>query len=62
MRDAVRHRFRVRRTAEMLAQAREAGFKDARHVSLAALARRYFAGRTGGLQPSSGEDFLVAKT
>ena len=30
---------------EMLALAREAGFEDARHVSGAALAERYFAGR-----------------
>jgi methyltransferase (TIGR00027 family) len=48
--------------AEMLALAREAGFKDARHVSLATLAQRYFAMRTDGLRPSSGEDFLVATT
>jgi methyltransferase (TIGR00027 family) len=47
---------------EMLALAREAGFKDARHVSGASLAERYFADRTDGLRPSSGEDFLVATT
>jgi methyltransferase (TIGR00027 family) len=47
---------------EMLALAREAGFKDAQHVSGATLAQRYFAGRTDGLRPSSGEDFLVATT
>ncbi|MEU9114394.1 class I SAM-dependent methyltransferase [Streptomyces sp. NPDC048483] len=47
---------------KMLALAREAGFKDARHVSGAALADRYFADRTDGLRPSSGEDFLVAAT
>ncbi|HEU4619027.1 MAG TPA: hypothetical protein VFV10_13385 [Gammaproteobacteria bacterium] len=46
--------------AEMLALAREAGFADARHVSLAALAERYFTARADGLRPSSGEDFLVA--
>jgi hypothetical protein len=46
----------------MLALAREAGFKDAQHVPGASLAQRYFAGRTDGLRPSSGEDFLVATT
>lgn len=47
---------------EMLALAREAGFRNARHVSAAALGERYFAGRTDGLRPSSGEDLLVATT
>jgi methyltransferase (TIGR00027 family) len=48
--------------AELLALAREAGFKDARHVSAADHDKRYFSGRTDGLRPSSGEDFLVATT
>jgi methyltransferase (TIGR00027 family) len=47
---------------EMLALAREAGFREVRHVSGTDLARRYFAGRTDTLRPSSGEDFLVATT
>jgi len=47
---------------EMLALARDAGFKDVRHVSGTVLAERYFADRTDGLRPSSGEDFLVAST
>ncbi|MFE7120515.1 class I SAM-dependent methyltransferase, partial [Streptomyces sp. NPDC057654] len=47
---------------EMLALAREAGFKDARHVSGASHAERYFAGRADGLRPSSGEDLLLATT
>jgi methyltransferase (TIGR00027 family) len=47
---------------EMLALAREAGFRQAQHVSAAALAQRYFAGRADGLRPSSGEAFLVAAT
>ncbi|HET6635585.1 MAG TPA: class I SAM-dependent methyltransferase [Streptomyces sp.] len=47
---------------EMLAMAREAGFKHARHVSGASHAERYFAGRPDGLRPSSGEDLLVATT
>jgi methyltransferase (TIGR00027 family) len=47
---------------EMLALARDAGFKDTRHVSGTTLAERYFADRTDGLRPSSGEDFLVAAT
>ncbi|MFF4284247.1 class I SAM-dependent methyltransferase [Streptomyces sp. NPDC001633] len=47
---------------EMLALAREAGFKDARHVPGSALAERYFAERTDGLRPSSGESLLLATT
>lgn len=47
---------------EMLALARDAGFKNARHVSGTVLAERYFAERTDGLRPSSGEDALVATT
>ncbi|MFI0904286.1 class I SAM-dependent methyltransferase [Streptomyces sioyaensis] len=47
---------------EMLELAREAGFKDARHVSGASLAHHYFADRTDGLRPSSGEDILLATT
>jgi methyltransferase (TIGR00027 family) len=48
--------------AELLALAREVGFRDARHVSAANHDERYFSGRTDGLRPSSGEDFLVATT
>jgi methyltransferase (TIGR00027 family) len=47
---------------EMLALAGEAGFKDAQHVSGSSLAERYFADRTDGLRPSTGEDLLVATT
>jgi methyltransferase (TIGR00027 family) len=47
---------------DMLALARDAGFRDARHVPLSDLATRYFAGRTDGFRPSSGEDLLVATT
>jgi len=47
---------------EMLALAREVGFRQVRHVSAADLARRYFAGRIDNLRSSSGEDFLVATT
>ncbi|MFD5191749.1 class I SAM-dependent methyltransferase [Streptomyces sp. NPDC058357] len=47
---------------EMLALARGAGIADARHVPGALLAERYFADRTDGLRPSSGEDLLVATT
>jgi len=47
--------------AEMLALAREAGFKEAQHVSTATLAQRYFAGRTDGLRPpNNAEELLVA--
>ena len=49
--------------AEMLALAREAGFGEARHVSAATLAQRYFAGRTDGLRPpNNAEELLVAMT
>ena len=48
---------------EMLAMAREAGFKDVQHVSAANLAQRYFAGRTDGLRPpDNSEELLVART
>jgi methyltransferase (TIGR00027 family) len=46
--------------AEILKLAREAGFKDAQHVSAAAIAERYFAGRTDGFRPSTSEELLVA--
>jgi methyltransferase (TIGR00027 family) len=48
---------------EMLALAREAGFRDIRHVSAAHLAQRYFAGRTDGFRPpNNAEELLVAAT
>jgi methyltransferase (TIGR00027 family) len=48
---------------EMLALAREAGFRDVQHVSAASLAQRYFAGRTDGLRPpNNAEELLVATT
>jgi methyltransferase (TIGR00027 family) len=50
-------------SAEMLALAREAGFGQARHVSAATLAGRYFAGRADGLRPpNNAEELLVATT
>ena len=48
------------RPPEILALAREAGFRDVRHISRSDIVQRYFVGRTDGLQPSSGEEFLVA--
>ncbi|HVW43686.1 MAG TPA: class I SAM-dependent methyltransferase [Amycolatopsis sp.] len=47
---------------EMVALARAAGFREARHVSAATLNERYFAGRTDGLRTSNGEEFLIATT
>lgn len=47
---------------EMLALARAAGFAKAEHVSTADLTQRYFAGRSDGLRPSTGESMLVATT
>ena len=45
---------------EILALAREAGFSNVRHVSAPELAGRYFAGRSDGFRPLSGEEMLVA--
>jgi methyltransferase (TIGR00027 family) len=46
---------------EILALARDAGFKEVRHVSAEDLAERYFAGRTDGLRPpQGGEEILLA--
>jgi methyltransferase (TIGR00027 family) len=50
------------RPPEILAMARDAGFRDVRHVSTNDIIGRYFAGRPDGLKPSSGEEFLVATT
>jgi methyltransferase (TIGR00027 family) len=48
---------------EMLALAREAGFREVQHVPAATLAQRYFAGRTDGLRPPDhSEELLVATT
>jgi methyltransferase (TIGR00027 family) len=48
---------------DMLALARDAGFRDVRHVSAAMLAERYFANRTDGLRPpDNSEEMLVATT
>lgn len=48
---------------EMLNLAREAGFREVRHVSSTELAQRYFAGRTDGLRlPINSEEMLVATT
>ncbi len=47
---------------EVLALAREAGFRDAEHVPADTLNRRYFAGRADGLRTSNGEELLVAAT
>lgn len=49
--------------AEMQDLARQAGFEEARHVSAAMLAERYFAGRSDGLRPpNNSEELLVATT
>jgi methyltransferase (TIGR00027 family) len=51
------------RPEEMLALAREAGFKAVEHVSAAMITARYFAGRTDGLRPpNNSEELLVATT
>ncbi|MDE3034080.1 MAG: class I SAM-dependent methyltransferase [Acidobacteriota bacterium] len=48
---------------ELVALARAAGFREARHVSSGTLARRYFAGRPDGLRPPDpADELLVART
>jgi hypothetical protein len=47
---------------EILAAAREAGFREARHISAAALTERYFAGRPDGLRPPNNAEELVVAT
>src|SRR5262249_33684542 len=48
---------------EIMALARDGGFRDARHVSAADLTQRYFAGRPDGLRPPfNAEELLVATT
>jgi methyltransferase (TIGR00027 family) len=48
---------------EMLRFAREAGFRDARHVSADDLTQRYFIDRSDGLRPpANGEELLLAST
>jgi hypothetical protein len=46
---------------DVLALAREAGFREAQRVSAATLTQRYFAGQTDGFRPGS-EELLVATT
>jgi methyltransferase (TIGR00027 family) len=48
---------------EILALARDAGFKEVQHISADLLAQRYFAARTDGLRPpSNSEELIVATT
>jgi methyltransferase (TIGR00027 family) len=47
---------------DMVALAREAGFRDARHIGAGVLNERYFAERTDGLRTARGEELLVATT
>jgi O-methyltransferase involved in polyketide biosynthesis len=47
---------------DLIAVARQVGFKDARTVSGDMLNERYFSGRTDGLRTSNGEQILVATT
>ena len=47
---------------EMVALARDTGFSEAQHLSVASLSSRYFSGRRDNLRPSSGEELLIAIT
>jgi methyltransferase (TIGR00027 family) len=47
---------------EIVQMARDAGFKSVKYVSRKDVIAKYFAGRADGLQPSSGEEFLIATT
>jgi hypothetical protein len=42
--------------------AHDAGLREAQHVAATDLAERYFAARSDGFRPSSGEELLVANT
>jgi methyltransferase (TIGR00027 family) len=46
--------------SEIMALAREAGFKNVSHISNKEMIQRYFANRNDGLRPSKGEEFLIA--
>ncbi len=49
--------------AEILTLARDAGFREAQHVSAATLTQRYFANRPDGLRPpDNAEELLLAVT
>lgn len=49
--------------SEMLSLAHEAGFREAQHVSAAALTQRYFSDRTDGFRPpNNAEELLIANT
>jgi methyltransferase (TIGR00027 family) len=48
------------RPSEILEMAREAGFSEVRHVSGNDIKKKYFADRPDGLEPSTGEEFLIA--
>src|SRR5262245_36538613 len=47
---------------EILALARQVGFREARHVSATQLTQRYFARRTDGLRPPNNAEELVIAT
>jgi hypothetical protein len=48
---------------DMLALARQAGLREAQHVSASTLAQRYFSGRSDGLRPpDNSEELLLATT
>ena len=46
--------------AEMIDMCRDAGFSSARNITPDELAKRYFAGRTDGVQPPAAEQLIVA--
>lgn len=48
--------------ADLIKMAQSAGFKDAQHISKEMLIDRYFKNRKDGLQPSNGEELLLATT
>ena len=59
--NAMARRYRLS-ADEIVECALDAGFASARHIASATLADRYFADRTDGLRPSTGEDVLIAST
>ena len=50
------------RPEDLVALARECGFRDVEHIAPATLKQRYFAGRSDGLAAGSGEQIIVCST
>ena len=47
---------------DLMALARDAGFRQVQHIAGPQITERYFANRHDGLRPARGEEFLIAST